>query len=129
MKSYPRAKRVADNIRKQMSVLLDEELDGEACGMVSVTDVELTRDLRQAKVYFSTLGNETERGVALEYLKENTKRLRGKLARRIALKFVPELSFIYDSSMADGMRIEKIFNQLENERRSASGANASSPGE
>ena len=117
VKSFPRSKRVADNIRKQMSILLDEQLAGQGFCMVSVTDVELTRDLRQAKVFYSVLGDESACTATQEFLEENMKILRSKLARRVALKFVPELTFAYDSSLVEGMKIESILTKLERERR------------
>ena len=118
MKSYPRAKRVADNIRKQMSLLLHKEFADKEFGMVSVTDVELTRDLRQAKVFVSSLSADESQDQLLEYLAEHTKNIRGKLARNISLKFVPELSFAYDSSIVRGMKIESILQEIDNKRSS-----------
>lgn len=117
MKTFPRSKRVADNVRKQMSILLDEQLAGQNFSMVSVTDVEMTRDLRHAKVFYSVLGDENARTEIQEFLEENTRPLRGKLARRMALKFVPELTFAYDSSLVEGMKIQSILTDLERERQ------------
>lgn len=118
MKTFPRSKRVADNVRKQMSILLDEQLAGQNFSMVSVTDVEMTRDLRHAKVFYSVLGDENARTEIQEFLEENTRPLRGKLAQRMALKFVPELTFAYDSSLVEGMKIQSILTDLERERQS-----------
>ena len=117
MKTFPRSKRVADNVRKQMSILLDEQLAGQNFSMVSVTDVEMTRDLRHAKVFYSVLGDENARTEIQEFLEENTRPLRGKLAQRMALKFVPELTFAYDSSLVEGMKIQSILTDLERERQ------------
>lgn len=118
MKTFPRSKRVADNVRKQMSILLDEQLAGQNFSMVSVTDVEMTRDLRHAKVFYSVLGDENARTEIQEFLEDNTRPLRGKLAQRMALKFVPELTFAYDSSLVEGMKIQSILTDLERERQS-----------
>ena len=118
MKTFPRSNRVADNVRKQMSILLDEQRAGQNFSMVSVTDVEMTRDLRRAKVFYSVLGDENARTEIQEFLEENTRPLRGKLAQRMALKFVPELTFAYDSSLVEGMKIQSILTDLERERQS-----------
>lgn len=108
-----------------MSVLLDERLADQGFGMVSVTGVELTRDLRQAKVFYSVLGDQSARTATQEFLEENTKLLRSKLAQSVAMKFVPELTFAYDPSLVEGMKIETILAKLERERPSGSTSPAS----
>lgn len=122
MRSYPRSKRVGDNIRKHMSVLMDESLADQEFGMVSVTGVELTRDLRQAKVFYSVLGDESARTATQEFLEENKKLLRSKLAQSVAMKFVPEITFAYDPSLVEGMKIESILAKIERERQSGATA-------
>lgn len=126
MKSYPRAKRVGDNIRKQMSLLLHKEFADKEFGMVSVTDVELTRDLRQAKVFVSLLNADETHDELLEYLAEHTKKLRAQLARNISLKFVPEISFAFDPSIVNGMKIESILQEIE-DKRNAQGDSPDNP--
>lgn len=100
-----------------MSILLDEQLADQSFGMVSVTDVELTRDLRQAKVFYSVLGDKSASIAIQEFLDENMKALRNKLAQRVAMKFVPELTFAYDPSLVEGMKIESILAKIERERQ------------
>lgn len=113
MKQYKRSKRVGDQMRKEMSIVIDNAVSGRSLPMISVTDVSISDDLKYAKVYISALGDDDARETALSFLHDNKKQLRAGLARRIRIKFMPDISFAYDESIEQGMRIEKILSGLD----------------
>ncbi len=109
MKSYPRSRRVSDQILREASVLLDSVLEDQSFGLVSVTEVTLTKDLRNATIFVSSLkADEEGRIELLSFLKERCKSFRTRLAQRITIKYMPEIAFAYDASIERAMRIESI---------------------
>lgn len=122
MKQFKRSKRVGDQIRKQMSIVVDSLVSEEDLPMITVTDVSLSDDLKYAKVFISALGDESARTTALSFLEEKKKKLRAELSRRVHLKFIPEISFAYDESIEKGLRIESILSELEDLKKPEPGA-------
>jgi ribosome-binding factor A len=109
-----RQRRVSELIREELSRVLLTDLNDPRLGLVTVTHVEVTPDLRQARVYFSTLRSESQPEV-LETLRHASKFIRRELAARIKLKFIPELEFYPDHAMERGMRIEELLTQVQTE--------------
>ncbi len=108
-----RPDRVAEAIKKEASLIIHDELKDPRLGFVTITEVELTQDLREAKIFFSVLGKEEERKktkVALDSALGFIRRLIGK---RIRLRFVPEITFKEDRSSEYGARIEELLNQVK----------------
>ncbi len=111
-----RTERLQDQIRADISELLQREatdprlLNG---AMISVTEVELTEDLRHAKVFVSILGSETQVREAFAGVEHAGGFLRHELARRLALRRVPEITFHLDSSVARGARILELLKELQ----------------
>ena len=128
MKSYPRSRRVADQMLREASILLDAFLEDKSFGLVSVTDVTISKDLRDARIYVSSLGSEESRDELLVYLKQSCKSFRSQLANRLSLKYMPDISFAYDASVERGMRIESLLTDIKN-KDSNSGNNLSSDNE
>lgn len=124
MRKYKRSARVADQIKREMSLLVDAVTSGGEFGMVSVTDVTLSDDLRYARIFVSRLttggtgGPGAGEADLVNFLNERAGKLRAELAARIRIKFVPEISFAYDESIERGMRIESILNELNQKRSS-----------
>lgn len=117
MKGFARNDRLASQIKRTLSeiVLSDSELPS---GMIiSITDVELTKDLRYGKVFYSVLGDNTMRDKATQYFEKQTKNLRMEVASRIRVKFIPELKYLYDNSIERGQRIDQLLNQIKNDRQ------------
>lgn len=123
MKSYPRSRRVADQILREASLLLDSVLENESFGLVSVTDVTLSKDLRYARIFVSSLTDEQSRKDMLSFLSEQRKSFRTRLAQRLTLKYMPEIAFEYDPSVERGMRIESLLAEIE-EKKTGTGADA-----
>ncbi len=104
---FQRSDRVAEQVRRDLADLIRSELKDPRVGMISLTAVELTPDYAHAKIFFTTLDDEhldeVERG-----LKRATGFLRRELGRRIHIHTLPELHFIYDSSLEYGASMSAL---------------------
>jgi ribosome-binding factor A len=114
-----RPDRVGDQIRVEISDLLAREVHDPGIGFLTVTHVKVTPDLQQARVYYTTLGDEKARRESQRALERATPFLRRQLGRRVRLRRVPELQFFFDESVERQDRIERILRDLETERTEA----------
>lgn len=112
-----RADRVAEAIRVEAATFLSEGAkDPRLVGMVTVTAVDVSRDLRQAKIFVSILGSDTERAATFDALTSLTPHLRSMLARSLQLRMVPEIMFKLDESVARAARIESLLAQVREKK-------------
>lgn len=112
-----RPDRVAEAIREEVATFLAEGVkDPRVVGLVTVTGVDITRDLRHAKVYVSILGSESERAATLDGLASVASHLRSRIGRALRLRIAPEFAFKLDQSVAHAARIETLLAQINNER-------------
>lgn len=117
-----RPDRVAEAIREEVATFLNEGVkDPRIVGLVTVTGVEVTRDLRHAKVFVSILGSDAERQSTLEGLASLAGHLRARLGRSLRLRSAPDLDFRFDESVARAARIETLLAQLKNDRPATDG--------
>lgn len=108
-----RADRVAEAIRVEVATFLREGAkDPRLVGMVTITAVEVTRDLRHGRIFISVMGTESERSATLEALESMKGHLRSRLARSLRLRVAPEISFKLDESVARAARIESLLAQV-----------------
>jgi ribosome-binding factor A len=107
-----RVGRVGEQIKKELSVILQSELKDPRIGFITVTGVEVTNDLSQAKVYLSVLGNDEQKEETLKALAKANGFLRSELGRRVRLRHTPELVFKFDTSIEYGSRIEEMLRSL-----------------
>ena len=108
-----RPDRVAEAIREAVAMFLAEGVkDPRVTGLVTVTGVDVTRDLRHAKVHVSILGTEVEKAATMEGLQSVAGYLRAKLGRTLRLRVTPELDFRYDASIAHAARIDSLLEQI-----------------
>ncbi len=112
-----RADKVKGQLRKEISVILQEDLKDPRIGFVTVTRIDLTGDLRYAKVYFSILGDEATQESSVEGIQSAAGYIRRLIGERLELKYVPELCFKLDRSIEYSMNLEKILEGLRNEQR------------
>ena len=117
--STQRAGRVADQIRQLLASLLREGVRDPRLGFVTLTDLELSSDLRHARVFVSFIVDDTED--ALRALRKAAPFLRRSLARTSGLRHTPELRFEIDPSVESGTRVDRILDQLESTRDSSDG--------
>ena len=112
-----RADRVAEAIREDVATFLrDGAKDPRLIGMVTVTAVEVPRDLRTARIFVSILGSDTERAATMDALESMTGHLRSRLAKSLRLRVAPELSFRLDESVARAARIESLLQQVREQK-------------
>lgn len=111
-----RTDRVQAQLKKEISRILQEELKDPRIGFVTVTRIDLTGDLRHAKVYFSILGDEAKKNSAVEGIQSAAGYIRKLIGERLELKYVPELSFRLDRSIEYSIGLEKLFERLQDER-------------
>jgi ribosome-binding factor A len=117
--SSSRPTRVADQIRVEISDLLAREVHDPGIGFLTVTHVKVTPDLQQARVYYTTLGDEKARRDTARALQRATAFLRRQLGGRLRLRRVPELQFFFDESIERQDRIERILQDLQSQRAEA----------
>jgi len=113
MATRRRPQRLSSQIREELSLILLREVRDPGIGFITVTDVELTADLRLAKVYVSVMGSEEERARALSGLERAGGFIRHKLGERLTVRFIPELSFRLDQSLDYGERIDRLLEQIK----------------
>ena len=108
-----RPDRVAEAIREAVATFLAEGVkDPRVTGLVTVTGVDVTRDLRHARVHVSIMGTEAEKKETMEGLQSVASHLRAKLGRTLRLRVTPELDFRYDGSIAHAARIDSLLEQI-----------------
>jgi ribosome-binding factor A len=112
---HKRVLRVGEALRRELGFILDREVGDPRIGMVTITRVELSDDLRYAKLFVSFLGDRDEREEALRHLRKARKFLRSQLASRLDLRIVPELTFVLDDSSEQYLRIAEVLKQIEDE--------------
>lgn len=112
MSQGSRPDRVADQIRSELADLLAREVHDPGIGFVTLTRVKVTPDLQQARVLYTSLGDEKTRAASGRALERAAPFLRRKLGARLRLRRAPEIIFIYDDSIAGQDRIEQILNEL-----------------
>ncbi|MBV7300637.1 30S ribosome-binding factor RbfA [Enterovibrio paralichthyis] len=120
-KEFSRTQRVSNQLQKEIALILQREIKDPRIGMVTVSGVEVSRDMAYAKVYvtFLTMGEQTPEG-GLEALHEATGYIRSLLGKAIRLRVTPEITFFFDQSLTEGMRISNLVSQAvksDEERR------------
>jgi len=109
-----RPDRVAEAIREEIATFLAEGArDPRIVGFVTVTAVEVSRDLRHAKVFVSVMGSDAERTSTMEGLAAVAPALRGPIGRALRLRVAPEIAFRLDESVARAARIETLLEQIK----------------
>ncbi|MFL6280501.1 MAG: 30S ribosome-binding factor RbfA [Vicinamibacterales bacterium] len=111
-----RAARVGDQIQAELASLLTRDVHDPGIGFLTITRVTVTADLQQARVYYTTIGDDKAKRESARALGRATPFLRRQVGQRLNLKRVPELTFFYDESIEHADRIERILQELETER-------------
>ena len=109
LRNNRRADRVGEAIREEIATFLASSAkDPRIVGFVTVTGVELTNDLRHAKVFVSVMGTESEKEATFEGLNSTASHLRSRVGRSLQLRVAPEIQFRQDDSVARAARIESL---------------------
>ena len=115
MAESTRIRRVAERVRTELSALLVRSARDPGLSSVTVTDVRMTADLQLARVYYTLPGDGDRRGAA-RGLRRAHAYLRHEIGRRLQLRQVPEMRFLYDDSAERQDRIARIFDEIERQR-------------
>ena len=104
-------------IQKEVTRILTQDVKDPKIGFITITDVKVTNDLSQAKIYVTFLGKEEITNAGLTALDRSKGYIRSELAKALTIRKVPELIFVEDDSLEQGNRIERILYDLQNENK------------
>jgi ribosome-binding factor A len=109
-KEYSRTQRVADYLQRELAILIQREVRDPRVGMVSITGVDVSRDLGHARVYYTVLGSDSSEDAAdsTAALNRAAGFLRSQLSRDSTMRSVPQLKFYFDSSVRRGRELEDL---------------------
>ncbi|HZV98149.1 MAG TPA: 30S ribosome-binding factor RbfA [Methylophilaceae bacterium] len=107
-KDFSRSDRVAEQIQRELADLLQFEVKDPRVGMVTITEVEVSGDMAHAKIYYSAKEGTAELQKGLE---KTAGFLRSQLSKRMLVRTVPQLHFVYDASIDRGMRLSKLIDE------------------
>ncbi|MFC2172942.1 30S ribosome-binding factor RbfA [Acidobacteriota bacterium] len=110
-----RMQRVADRIRDEVCQILAREIKDPRMGFITITRVDVSRDLRHARVRYSLLGTPEEQKQTKEALKSARSFIKRLVGERLAMRFVPDIEFIFDRSVEHGIKIEQILREIKEE--------------
>ncbi len=119
--TFKRAARVSDQMKEEIADILMRKIKDPRIGFVTVTDVEVSDDLRNAKVFVSIYGEDKER--TLKGLDSAVPFIRSELGKRMRMRFVPELIFRFDAAVEQGAHIMELLRVIEEERGKKGPAN------
>jgi ribosome-binding factor A len=121
MTPRPRIARLRELFKEETSAILQREMKDPRIGFVSVTDVELSPDLRHARIFVSVYGDADAKARTMEGLHSAEGFVRTALAHRIRLRHVPEVTFRIDESIEHGDRVNRLLRQVGGERTDRTG--------
>lgn len=107
-----RAVRVGDQILKEIAILLLNRVKDPRVKGVTVTGIKLSNDLKIGTVFFSIIGDESEKEKALEGLNSAKGFIKREIGLRMKLRYIPEIKFVYDPSLETGNHLDRIFEEM-----------------
>jgi ribosome-binding factor A len=113
MHPYKRSERLGELILAEISALLARQIKDPRIGFVTLTHVEMSDDLRYAKVFASLIGSASEKARTLQGLSSATGYIRRHLSRALQLRYTPEITFLIDESLEQGAKIAQLLRQLQ----------------
>ena len=105
--------RVRELLKREIGEILRRELPVDQAGLITVNDVDLSGDLRNAKVFIGFLGSAEQQRTGLALLQKNRTRIQNLMAKSVFLKYIPRLHFVMDDSVVRGNRVLAIIDELE----------------
>ncbi len=112
MRSFKRSQRVADQIKRDVAEIIADRLRDSRALLITVSTVEVTNDLRYAKVYYTVFGEQDNIELARDFFSRMGKTITVDLARRLHIRRMPELTFIYDTSLVEGLRVTSLIDKV-----------------
>ncbi len=116
MVNQSRARRIADRVREELAVVIQREISDPRLSMVTVTAVDVDRELTFATIYITAIGTDDRRAEVLQAIEGASGFIRKQLSARIQLRQFPKLRFRWDASHTRGARIEELLDMLEQEK-------------
>lgn len=113
-REFKRSDRVAQELKKEVAVILQREVKDPRIGMVTVSDVEVSRDLAYAKIFVTFLFDNDQEAInqGMKGLEKASPYIRSLVGNAMRLRIVPELRFIYDESLVEGMRMSNLVSNV-----------------
>ncbi|SUT86261.1 30S ribosome-binding factor RbfA [Actinobacillus equuli subsp. haemolyticus] len=113
-REFKRSDRVAQELQKEIAVILQREVKDPRIGMVTVSDVEVSRDLAYAKIFVTFLFDNDQSAIeqGMKGLEKASPYIRSLVGKAMRLRIVPELRFIYDQSLVEGMRMSNLVSNV-----------------
>lgn len=124
---HSRPERVADQIRQEITTLLTRSVQDPGIGFVTITRVKVTADLQLARIFYTSIGDDKAKKETAKALERAKPFLRRQVTQRIQLRRSPELEFRYDESIADLDNVERLLQEVREERRQYELANPPAP--
>lgn len=116
-KEFSRTQRVGGQIQRELAQMIQQEVRDPRVGFVTISDVEVSRDLTHAKVFVTVLDPKQSVDETLQALNRAGGFMRRLLGKRIIMRVVPELHFVYDSSLDTGARVDALLHQVAAEQQ------------
>ena len=113
-REFKRSDRVAQELKKEVAVILQREVKDPRIGMVTVSDVEVSRDLAYAKIFVTFLFDNDQEAInqGMKGLEKASPYIRSLVGKAMRLRIVPELRFIYDESLVEGLRMSNLVSNV-----------------
>ncbi|MDM8569601.1 30S ribosome-binding factor RbfA [Thiotrichales bacterium HSG1] len=112
MKEFSRSQRVGEQIQRELALIINKEVNPKTFGLITVSGVDISPDLKQAKVYITILAGDEK--TTVKYLNTEMKgRLRYNLSQRLTTKITPQLRFIHDGSVEYGTRLSALIDSVK----------------
>jgi len=116
-KEFERTRRVAEQIQRELAVLIQQELKDPRLGMLTISAVQVSKDMSMAKVFITVFNEEQDRAKTLEALQHASGFLQHELGRQMSLRIIPKLRFVYDESIVRGAELSALIDQAVKEDR------------
>jgi len=110
-REFSRTERVGSQMQRELSVLVRDDLKDPRLGMVTIQEVRVVRDFSHAKVFFTTMGSESEHAAITKIMNNSAPFLRHELGHRMKLRTIPQLKFIYDDSIEHGAHLSAMIEE------------------
>ncbi len=110
-REFPRTRRVGEQIQRELAALIHDELRDPRLGMVSISSVQVSRDMAHAKIHVSVLGKDEQVSDSLGVLNHAAGYLRHKLGKILHMRVIPVLRFYHDRSLEEGARLGALINE------------------
>ncbi len=110
---FSRVRRVGEQIRRELADIFRREIDDQSLGLLTISGVDVSPDLKYARIYITVLDNNKDVKEAVQYLNNIAGRLRYHLSQRLSTRTTPLLQFVHDSSIEEGNRLSALIDSVQ----------------